>query len=170
MDIICEKDYKTNVWQGGITHELFIHPKESSLKERNFDLRISSAIINLTESDFSDFSGYTRYIMPLEGDITLYLQDKEVSLQPGMPFLFSGNDKVKSTNSKGATDFNVIFRNHLPIDFQILSHAEIMAPPHQTVVFALENIKIDGKTVRKHDTALMNTTFQLEGTAAVIRF
>lgn len=170
MDILRAKDYKTNTWQGGITRELFIYPAESSLKERNFDLRISSAIIHLTESEFSDFSGYTRYIMPVEGDITLYLKHQEVRLQPLQPFLFNGGDKVRSTNSPGATDFNVIFRNDLSIDFQILSHAEIPAPQHQTVVFALEDIKIDGETVMKHCTALLNTAFQLEGMAAVIRF
>ena len=74
--IINQSDYKENRWSGGITRELLILPKGSSLSERNFDIRISSAVINLTKSVFSDFTNYKRYILPVEGSITLYLDNK----------------------------------------------------------------------------------------------
>lgn len=69
---INQSDYKENRWSGGITRELLILPQGSSLSERNFDIRISSAVINLTKSVFSDFTNYKRYILPVEGSITLY--------------------------------------------------------------------------------------------------
>lgn len=72
---------------GGITRELMIYPEGSSLGERNFDFRISSAIIDLTESDFSDFSGYKRYILPVEGNVTLFRADEKIILSPDVPFL-----------------------------------------------------------------------------------
>lgn len=59
---INQSDYKENRWSGGITRELLILPQGSSLSERNFDIRISSAVINLTKSVFSDFTNYKRYI------------------------------------------------------------------------------------------------------------
>ncbi len=170
MEIITEQDYKTNHWQGGITRELFIYPEGSSLNDRNFDLRISSAIIEQTESVFSDFSGYTRYIMPLAGDITLGLRDQHISLQPCRLFRFSGSDKVTSCNSPGATDFNVIYRNGLPIDVQILSNAPLPPPRRLTVVFALETLTLDHKPLPQYATALLRAASTLEGTAVVIQF
>ena len=45
-----------------------------------FDVRISSAIIDNVESEFSDFSGFTRYILPLEGEITLIKDNQRIVL------------------------------------------------------------------------------------------
>ena len=57
MKIIQQNDYIVNKWAGGITRQLYITPNGSSLADRNFDLRISSAVIDLTSSTFSDFTG-----------------------------------------------------------------------------------------------------------------
>lgn len=101
MKIIHQADYKTNTWKGGITRELYITPEGSSLSDRNFDVRISSAVIDLTSSDFSDFSGYKRYILPVEGRLTLFRDERKYELSPSEPFLFSGDEAVRSENSKG---------------------------------------------------------------------
>ena len=58
------QNFKMNKWAGGITREVCILPaEESSLQDRNFELRVSSAVINTTESTFSDFTGFTRLIL-----------------------------------------------------------------------------------------------------------
>lgn len=170
MEIINEKDYKLNQWQGGITRELFIYPEGSSLKDRNFDLRISSAVIDQTESVFSDFSGYTRYIMLLNGDITLSLNNQQIMLQPRQLFKFSGSDDVTSQNSPGATDFNIIFRDSLGVEACVVSDTQLEAAQHLNIVFALEPVIIDQTPLPKHATALLSTACTLEGTAVVIRF
>ncbi|MFR7871296.1 MAG: HutD family protein, partial [Fenollaria timonensis] len=76
------KDLNNNkvvsTWKGGKTEQLCIVPEEASLQERNFDLRISSATIDLERSEFSDFTGYRRYLMKLEGDIRLLIDDKSI--------------------------------------------------------------------------------------------
>ncbi len=40
----------------------------------------------------------------------------------------------------------------------------------RTIVFALEDCCIEGKTVRKHDTALLDEPFSLKGKAVIARF
>ena len=59
MEIITPAQYKTTNWKGGTTRQIFICPADGDLSARRFDLRISSAIIEQTESNFSDFSGFT---------------------------------------------------------------------------------------------------------------
>ena len=40
----------------------------------------------------------------------------------------------------------------------------------RTIVFALEIVVLNGKTVRKHDTALLDEPFSLKGKAVIARF
>ena len=76
--IVRQATYKTTQWSGGITREICIFPATASLAARNFDLRISSAVIDTPESNFSDFTGYRRYLMPLSGEIVLYPNASEL--------------------------------------------------------------------------------------------
>ncbi len=168
MKIIRKQDYKINEWTGGITREICISPETAGLGARNFDIRISSAVINLTESDFSDFSGYTRYIMPIDGDITLFIRNEEIRLEKDKPFKFRGSDKVSSTNTKGATDFNVIFRESMNVAVQVCNNAKSEEAETATIVFALEDVKINDKTVEKHDTAILSEPFSVSGKAVII--
>lgn len=68
---IRQSDFKTTQWSGGTTTELFIEPPGADFKERSFLYRISSATFTDTESDFSDFTGYQRFILPLAGGLRL---------------------------------------------------------------------------------------------------
>ena len=61
MEIITPAQYKTTNWKGGTTRQIFICPADGNLSARRFDLRISSAIIEQTESNFSDFSIHTSF-------------------------------------------------------------------------------------------------------------
>lgn len=79
MPTLPQSSYKTTTWKGGVTRQIFISPADGDLSARQFGVRISSAIIDDVQSDFSDFSGFTRYILPLEGAITL-VKEGDVSL------------------------------------------------------------------------------------------
>lgn len=96
-------------WAGGTTTELFIHPHGASNAARNFDLRISTATVDLKESTFSDFSGYERHIAPLAGTMRLEHEGHHtVTLHPCETDSFSGS---WTTRSFGAcVDFNLIHR------------------------------------------------------------
>ncbi len=168
MKVIKQTDYKVNQWAGGITRELMIYPEGSSLGERNFDFRISSAIIDLTESDFSDFSGYKRYILPVEGDVTLFCADEKIILSPDVPFLFDGSEAIHSENSKGAIDFNVIFREGYPLEVEVVNDVECKQT--RAILFALEDIEVNNRVIVRHDAVLMNEDYSIKGKAIEVRF
>lgn len=69
--IIKQEDFITSKWAGGETTQLHIYPEDAVFSDRDFLWRISSATFTSTESSFSDFNGYQRYILPLEGKLGL---------------------------------------------------------------------------------------------------
>lgn len=58
-------------WKGGSTYELFISPQESQYQDRDFDFRVSTAIVALSHSDFTKLPGFDRYIMLIDGEMKL---------------------------------------------------------------------------------------------------
>jgi environmental stress-induced protein Ves len=104
------KDYKVSQWSGGTTTEIFIWPEGASYATREFSLRISSATVDLEESDFTALPGVTRYIVPLQGSFTLTHPGKApVVLSPlDTPYRFSG--KIDTHCVGRATDFNLMLK------------------------------------------------------------
>ncbi|HHZ00904.1 MAG TPA: HutD family protein, partial [Tissierellia bacterium] len=70
--IIDKEDFIVTKWTGGETAQLFIYPEDAVFSEKKFLWRVSSATFTSTESRFSDFTGYQRYILPLKGKLSLY--------------------------------------------------------------------------------------------------
>lgn len=167
MEIIRKEAYKTTTWKGGITRQIFISPTDGDLAARRFDLRISSAIIDNTESDFSDFRGFTRYILPLEGEITLFKNDEYIPLSHNSFYQFEGNEKVRSENTQGAIDFNIIVRHGITVELGIFHNTQF-TDSRPRLVFALDDCMIDDTSLAKHDTALLTEFFQLKGKAVVV--
>ncbi len=168
MKIYRQSDYLINEWTGGITRQLYIHPEEASLSARNFTLRISSAVIDLTESDFSDFTGFTRYIMPLEGDIQLMRNGERIVLEKDRLFRFDGSEKISSINSKGATDFNIIHRKDIEISTKIVEGDAETDAGHTTIVFALGDCGIDSIILHRHETLVTEKKTHVTGKAVFI--
>lgn len=63
--------FKTTVWSGGETTEIYIYPPKSSYSERNFLFRISSATVNDKESVFTKLENVKRHLMVIEGGVKL---------------------------------------------------------------------------------------------------
>jgi len=169
MQIITPEQYKTTQWKGGTTRQVFISPSNGNLSTRCFNLRISSAIIEQTESSFSNFSGFTRYILPLEGEITLLRDGRRISLSHNELYRFEGDESISSENTPGAIDFNIIVRHGIGIDVAIIQDVQL-TDDRETVVFALDDITIDGQHIDKYSTAIGSQSFFLEGRAAIARF
>ncbi len=68
---ISAQDFKTTTWSGGTTTELFIYPATANYQKRDFDFRISTAKVEVEQSDFTSLPGYSRKLMVLEGAVTL---------------------------------------------------------------------------------------------------
>lgn len=138
-----------STWKGGKTTQLCIVPENASLQERNFDLRISSATIDLERSEFSDFGGYRRYLMKLEGDITLLIDDKTITIKRDEAFEFMGDEKVISISKEPSRDFNVIIKKDKKADISIKENEKLNTNKGE-YIFSLEKAKINGKDVDKY--------------------
>ncbi len=107
---LTEKDYKTSAWSGGTTTEVFIWPEGASYAAREFAFRISSARVDLPESDFTPLPGVTRYITPLSGGFTLtHKTGDPIVLGPlAAPYRFAGGIDTHCVGT--ATDFNLMLK------------------------------------------------------------
>ena len=107
---LTEKDYKVGLWSGGSTTELFIWPEGADYGKREFTLRVSSARVDLEESDFTPLTGVTRYITPLTGGFTLTHPGTDpVVMGPlAEPYRFSGEIQTHCVGK--ATDFNLMLK------------------------------------------------------------
>lgn len=106
---LTEQDYKTTRWSGGTTTQLAIFPAEADYADRDFLFRVSSAAVELDESDFTPLPDYRRFISTVRGDMTLSHNGGEaLTLRPGDVHAFDGAD---ATHSRGrCTDFNLMLR------------------------------------------------------------
>lgn len=138
-----------STWKGGKTEELCIVPEDASLQERNFDIRISSATIDLERSEFSDFTGYRRYLMKLEGDIRLLIDDKNIIIRDDEAFEFMGDEKVISISKEPSRDFNVIIKKDKKADISIEENKKLNTNKGE-YIFSLEKARINGKDVDKY--------------------
>lgn len=115
MKIVTANQFLVSSWSGGTTTQLYIFPETASLTARNFDWRISSAVVETDESEFSAFEGYERILIPLEGKLEMEHQTENGVLTQAVNTFelarFSGNWR---TRGKGKLiDFNFIFKPEL---------------------------------------------------------
>lgn len=105
------QDFKVSDWSGGRTWEIIIDPENSNVANRDFSYRVSTATCELDQSEFSDYTGYMRYISPVDGVLKLYKDGQEHSLEAYQVFHFSGEDKIISKGK--VRDYNLIYKKDL---------------------------------------------------------
>ena len=140
---LTEADFRTSTWSGGTTTELFLYPENGSYADRDFQLRISSATVDLEESDFTPLEGVERYITPLQGSFILtHPGSAPVVLEPlAAPYRFSGEIATHCVGK--ATDFNLMLkgctgRMELYWDFAPIQAGFNAFYPAEDTVFAIE--------------------------------
>lgn len=111
MKVIRQADFVSSKWSGGTTAQWAISPENATLQERNFDWRISSAQVEVEESDFTLFEGYERILIPLKGALEMEHQTPNGSIRQKVGAFelarFSGSWPTKGKGK--LTDFNLIF-------------------------------------------------------------
>ncbi len=126
LTLISPETYLSSTWSGGRTTQLCLLPAGASYAERNFDLRISSATVEMEESVFSDLRGYSRIIAPLEGSFDLQHPDRKglqhFHLERYQLHAFDGGEKTLCRGR--GRDFNVIFRHGLDVKVMRLEPGE----------------------------------------------
>ena len=106
---ITPDQYIVSKWSGGTTTQVAITPAGAVYADRDFLWRISSASVDLDESDFTALPDYHRWISTLEGGMTLSHEGGEkIVLAPYEVHQFDGG---VDTHSWGrCTDFNLMLR------------------------------------------------------------
>ena len=103
------EDYTVSAWSGGTTTQIAIAPEGARYAERDFLWRVSSATVELEESDFTPLPDYLRQIATLEGEITLrHKGGAPLRLRPYEVHAFDGADHTHSVGR--CRDFNLMLR------------------------------------------------------------
>ena len=115
-----------SLWSGGTTTQLAIWPPEALYADRDFLWRLSSAVVELPESDFTPLPDYRRILMILDGRLELS--------HDGGPVIVLNEleqntfDGASHTISRGqVTDFNLMMRKGRcdgRVEAQVLSCGE----------------------------------------------
>ena len=104
-----EENYSISNWSGGKTKELVIYPKGQKYIDRDFIWRLSSATVDLEESDFTRLPDYDRVLMVLDGEVVLeYNGERVAKLKTLEQDSFDGAWKTKSFGK--IMDFNLMVR------------------------------------------------------------
>jgi environmental stress-induced protein Ves len=109
--IIKKEIFKTSLWSGGTTTELYIYPEDSIYQKKDFYFRLSSATVDLEQSTFTPLEGIKRYIAPIDGSLKLFHQDKTVELDPYECYVFDGG--IETTSEGKVTDFNLMLSKNV---------------------------------------------------------
>jgi environmental stress-induced protein Ves len=111
FELIRKADQSTSNWSGGTTTQIAIFPKNTAYAERNFTWRISSARVELEESEFTSLPGIWRLIMVLDGEMRLeHTGHHTTYLKRFDQDSFSGDWTTKSFGK--VRDFNVMLANN----------------------------------------------------------
>lgn len=109
MRIKKKDDFPVSRWDGGTTTELFLYPESGSYIERNFQVRLSSAVIEKEESDFTLLPGVHRFLLMQKGSVRLrFGNGREIQLPPLNVFEFDGDVPVHCFGS--GTDLNLMLK------------------------------------------------------------
>lgn len=102
-------DVRSTRWSGGTTTQLAIAPEGADYGRRDFLWRVSSAVVELEESDFTPLPDYRRLIATLEGEISLRHNGGEsLRLRPFAVHAFDGADATRCVGR--CRDFNLMLR------------------------------------------------------------
>lgn len=125
--IIRKEEFLTTKWSGGETTQLFIYPEGADFSKRDFLFRVSSATFTSTESQFSNFYGYQRYILPLEGSLKVYhkgLYNRDLNKYDVE--YFDGGWSTFSENTLDCRDYNYIVKSGTKATMQILNEGDTL--------------------------------------------
>lgn len=145
ITLLKSSDFQVSDWSGGKTKQLYLSPPTGHYGKRDFDYRLSTATVELAESQFSDLSGFHRILMSL--DHTLHLHNasrqEETVLAPFTPYFFEGSDSITSRGT--CTDFNLIYSDHYQGQMLAISDREELSQD-ETIqfIYALSDLMVTG--------------------------
>ena len=145
ITLLKSNDFQVSDWSGGKTKQLYLSPQTGHYGKREFDYRLSTATVELAESQFSDLSGFHRILMSL--DHTLHLHNasrqEETVLAPFTPYFFEGSDSITSRGT--CTDFNLIYSDHYQGQMLAISDGQELSQDEAIqFIYALSDLMVTG--------------------------
>ena len=145
VTLLRANDFQVSDWSGGKTKQLYLSPPTGHYGKRDFDYRLSTATVELAESQFSDLSGFHRILMSL--DHTLHLHNasrqEETVLAPFTPYFFEGSDSITSRGT--CTDFNLIYSDHYQGQMIAISNGQELSQDDEIqFIYALSDLMVTG--------------------------
>lgn len=145
VTLLKSNDFQVSDWSGGKTKQLYLSPPTGHYGKREFDYRLSTATVELAESQFSDLSGFHRILMSL--DHTLHLHNasrqEETVLAPFTPYFFEGSDSITSRGT--CTDFNLIYSDHYQGQMLAISDGQELSQDEAIqFIYALSDLMVTG--------------------------
>ena len=156
--LIRASEYREAPWKngGGLTHEIaaddFTPPA----------WRVSIARID-RDGPFSDFSGYDRTIVALDGGaVTLNVGGENITLQPNAPYRFVGEANVSAMVAAPARDLNVMtLRSEYVHDVEIVDSPArfVLDEDEFALIYAIGGaVAVDGEPCAADDTVAIEDT------------
>ena len=121
--IIEPEQFKTYTWSGGKSTEMYVYPKGKNFKDKDFSFRVSTSTFSDLKSEFTDYTGFHRFILPIKGELTI--NNKEFpnhKLETWMNCDFDGGLETTAEASVGCKDFNFIVSNKDRGDLMVIEH------------------------------------------------
>ena len=145
VTLLRANDFQVSDWSGGKTKQLYLFPPTGHYSKREFDYRLSTATVEVAESEFSDLSGFHRILMSLDHPIRLLnaSQQEEKVLEPFTPYFFEGSDSITSRGT--CTDFNLIYNDHYQGQMIAVSNEQELARDEEIqFIYTLTNLTVAG--------------------------
>jgi len=145
VTLLRANDFQVSDWSGGKTKQLYLSPPTGHYGKRDFDYRLSTATVELAESQFSDLSGFHRILMSLNHTLHLHnaSRQEETVLAPFTPYVFEGSDSITSRGT--CTDFNLIYSNHYQGQMIAVSNKQVLIRDEEIqFIYALTNLTVIG--------------------------
>ncbi|WP_314482577.1 HutD family protein [Streptococcus cristatus] len=145
ITLLKSNDFQVSDWSGGKTKQLYLSPPTGHYGKRDFDYRLSTATVELAESQFSDLSGFHRILMSLDQILHLHnaSRQEETVLAPFTPYFFEGSDSITSRGT--CTDFNLIYSDHYQGQMLAISDGQELTQDEAIqFIYALSDLMVTG--------------------------
>ena len=145
VTLLRVNDFQVSDWSGGKTKQLYLSPPTGHYGKRDFDYRLSTATVEVAESEFSDLSGFHRILMSLDHTLNLHnaSRQEETVLAPFTPYFFEGSDSITSRGT--CTDFNLIYSDHYQGQMLAISDGQELSQDEAIqFIYALSDLMVTG--------------------------
>ncbi|HRX13689.1 MAG TPA: HutD family protein [Eubacteriales bacterium] len=161
MEILDSKKFKTSLWNGGKTVEMFIFPSDASYQKGDFLFRLSSATIEDENTVFTVLPNVKRFLTPIDNTLVLTHtkdgQSREVTLDPLKVDVFDGGEETLCVGT--GQDVNLMIKDGSQGKMITFSGGKVIFSGDFLFIYALEDItagKNEETLIKKGEVAISN--------------